>query len=108
MSTVASRILHLENHIETLIAEIASLKLATNNTTPHVRGDVTHASLYAPPPAASLPVKELYVLWDTETNGLGKTDGIRICQIGAIALDQTMREISTFNQFVNPVSSNRS
>ena len=103
MSSVAERIPHLENHLEPIIAEIASLKLATGNTTPHVRGDVDYVSLYNPPPAPPEPVKELYVLYDFETNGLGKTDGIRICQVGAVALDQNMREIATFNEFVNPL-----
>ena len=115
MSTVAARIQHLEAHIETIIAEIASLKIATG-----MPPDVTR---YAPQ-AAVEPVKELYVLYDFETNGkmprvyvcsaisslilffstgLGKTDGIRICQVGAVALDQNMREIATFNEFVNPL-----
>ena len=34
--------------------------------------------------------------------GLGKTDNIRICQVGAIILDQQMNYLGEFNEFVNP------
>jgi len=34
--------------------------------------------------------------------GLGKTSNIRVCQVGAIILDQEMNQIGTFNEFCNP------
>ena len=34
--------------------------------------------------------------------GLGKTSEIRICEVGAILLDQEMNELSQFEEYVNP------
>ena len=34
--------------------------------------------------------------------GLGKTDEIRVCQVGAIILDQEMNTLDEFNEFCNP------
>jgi len=102
MSSVATRIKHLEAHLETIIAEIQELKLITRtDPVQSVPQNLFTAALR--PPASPEPVKELYVLYDFETNGLGKTQEIRVCQVGAIALDQNMREISSFNEFVNPL-----
>lgn len=97
--SVVDRIRHLEGHVEALITEIASLKLVTGlNMENNYSSQYTHNSN---PPETKR--SELYVLWDTETNGLGKTQEIRVCQVGAVALDQNMREISSFNEFVNPL-----
>ena len=46
----------------------------------------------------------LFVVFDLETNGLGKTEEIRICQIGAQALDADFKMVARFNEFVNPLA----
>lgn len=63
--SVAQRIKHLEAHVETIIAEIASLKLATTVKEPIPINLFTASGMSAPPE----PIKELYVLYDFETNG---------------------------------------
>ena len=103
MVSVAKRIAVLEGQIEGMVAELAMLKLAIP------------PPLSLPPPALSLNIfapikettvvdniKEVFVLFDFETGGLGKTSDIRICQIGAIALSQNMEVLGEFDEFVNP------
>lgn len=46
----------------------------------------------------------VYVVFDLETNGLGKTSDIRVCQIGAQALNSELHTLSRFNEFVNPLA----
>ena len=45
----------------------------------------------------------LSVVYDFETTGLGKTNNIRVTQIGAQCLDGDLEVISTFTRFVNPL-----
>ena len=44
-----------------------------------------------------------YVVFDFETNGIGKTSKIRVCQIGATALSEEFEVIDHFAHFVNPI-----
>lgn len=97
MDSVAARITNLEAHLETILAELKSLKLETSSQP--IPMSIARPSSHNP----LVLNKELYVLWDTETNGLGRTDKLRICQIGAVALDQNMNEVGFFNEFVNPL-----
>jgi len=54
---------------------------------------------------ATAPCKRpLYIVFDFETNGLGKTSGIRVVQVGAQALDSDFVTVSAFNEFVNPLA----
>lgn len=54
----------------------------------------------APPAPTQGPV---YVVYDFETTGLGKTADIRIRQVGAKAMNAHFKPIGTFSKFVNPV-----
>ena len=96
------RLVRLEQQVAALVAELASLKLKKNpagNAAPlPTRAGASRRG------SCNREGGELYVLYDTETNGLGKTDAIRICQIGAIALDAHGDEMGTFNRFVNPLA----
>ena len=69
-------------------------------------------SVSAPPPrpprgtrgkasSAKTP-RKVCVLFDFETGGLGKTQFIRVCQIGAIAVDESLNVLGHFTHFVNP------
>lgn len=100
MSSVQKRIAQIEGTIEGLIQELAELKVA-------VQGDVeippTLPMTIFNTQENSLPeIKELYVLMDFETGGLGKTEDIRVCQVGGIILDQEMNQLGEFNEFCNP------
>ena len=90
MAAVARRIASLEGQILGIIDELAALKVIANqpNATPQT-----------PTPT----IDELFVLLDFETGGLGKTSDIRICQVGAIILDQEMNKLGEFDEFVNPL-----
>ena len=43
-----------------------------------------------------------YIAFDFETTGLGKTRDIRVVQIGARALDASLRSVDRFTSLVNP------
>ena len=43
-----------------------------------------------------------YIVFDFETTGLGKTEHIRIVQVGARALDASLRPVDQFTSLVNP------
>ena len=45
-----------------------------------------------------------YVVFDFETNGIGKTANIRVCQIGATALGDDFSVIDHFSHFCNPLA----
>lgn len=47
--------------------------------------------------------KARYVVFDFETNGIGKTANIRVCQIGATALSEDFTTVDHFSHFVNPL-----
>tara|TARA_B100001094_G_scaffold42544_2_gene37300 strand:- start:3573 stop:4367 length:795 start_codon:yes stop_codon:yes gene_type:complete len=51
-------------------------------------------------PVEAHPAK--YVVFDFETNGIGKTANIRVCQIGATALSADFGVVDHFAHFVNP------
>lgn len=64
-------------------------------------------SVSAPPPQPPTIVRgttprKVCVLFDFETGGLGKTEDIRICQIGATAVDENLNVLGHFTHFVNP------
>lgn len=44
-----------------------------------------------------------YVIFDFETNGIGKTSNIRICQVGATALTSDFEVVDHFSHFCNPI-----
>lgn len=81
------RIVELEQQLIKMTKELNQLKIITG---------VEEAD-------AERKVDQLFVLYDTETNGLGKTEDIRILQFGAIAFDKNMKELGTLNKFVNPL-----
>jgi len=45
-----------------------------------------------------------YVVFDFETNGIGKTANIRVCQIGATALTEDFSVVDHFAHFCNPLA----
>lgn len=53
----------------------------------------------APPRKSPGPV---FIVYDFETTGLGKTNDIRIRQIGAKALNSNLAQVGVFSKFVNP------
>jgi DNA polymerase III alpha subunit (gram-positive type) len=100
--SVPRRIATLEGQIQGMIDEIASLKIQIGDS-----NEPLYPSLFDPIPCVAAPpgaveLKEVFVLLDFETGGLGKTDEIRVCQVGAIALDQEMNALGEFNEFCNP------
>ena len=61
----------------------------------------------AAPRMTALPVEAIparYVVFDFETNGIGKTANIRVCQIGATALTGDFAPIDHFSHFCNPLA----
>ena len=74
--------------------------------------DTGHGEEQWEPPPLRLPpaartgkgVDPVYVVFDFETNGLGKTEDIRVCQVGAQALNIDLHTLGTFNEFVNPLA----
>lgn len=58
-----------------------------------------------PPPAEILrgEAQHVFVFFDLETGGLGKTKDIRICQIAAQAVDEHLRVLGEWNSFCNPL-----
>jgi DNA polymerase III epsilon subunit-like protein len=50
------------------------------------------------------PPKNIVVLFDLETGGLGKTSEIRVCQIAATAVDEEFNVLGRFGRFCNPLS----
>ena len=77
--TITQRIVYLESNVKDIIAEIESLKLTVMDND-NVMMDNAAISMPASfafrlpqPQEPQEPVSEIYVLWDTETNG-------RFCQ----------------------------
>ena len=67
--------------------------------------EVVTAKMPSPIARLAAPCKRpLYIVFDFETNGLGKTSGIRVMQVGAQALDSDFVAVSAFNEFVNPLA----
>jgi len=82
-----SKVLSLESQILAMSRELGKLKM----------------QLDMPMCATNPKTKNLYILYDFETGGLGKTNEIRVCQVGAVALNDDLQRIDTFNEFVNPL-----
>ena len=57
-----------------------------------------------PSPAVPTADPARYVVFDFETNGIGKTKNIRICQIGAAALTEDFTVVDVFSHFCNPLA----
>lgn len=61
-----------------------------------------------PPPqeaaaaAGSSAPRARYIVFDFETTGLGQTRDIRVVQVGARALDSSLRSVDQFTSLVNP------
>lgn len=53
-------------------------------------------------PALAAAAGACYIAFDFETTGLGKTEHIRIVQVGARALDASLRPVDQFTSLVNP------
>ena len=69
---------------------------------------ISAPSVAAPPPQPPTIVRgttprKVCVLFDFETGGLGKTEDIRVCQIGATAVDENLNVLGHFTHFVNPL-----
>ena len=54
-------------------------------------------------PCVATAPRARYVVFDFETNGIGKTANIRICQIGATALADDFTVVDRFSHFCNPL-----
>ena len=90
-ASLASKVVSLEAQIIAMSRELGKLKMQLG-----VPLERTHLK-------TGQPMKNLYVLYDFETGGLGKTSEIRVCQIGAIALNEQLERMDSFNEFVNPL-----
>jgi len=89
MAAIASRICALEDTLAFVQRELSALKLlkTTGNGGVAMAMDTT---------------RRLFCFWDTETNGLGKTDALRIIQLGAIMCNDQFEELGSFNEFISP------
>lgn len=61
-----------------------------------------HLDDRASAPALAAAGDARYIVFDFETTGLGKTEHIRIVQVGARALDASLRPVDQFTSLVNP------
>jgi len=103
MAGIAKRIATLEGQIQGMIEEIVALKIQVGDSDePLFPASLFDAIPGVGAPAGPADLKEVFVLIDLETGGLGKTSEIRIAQVGAIALDQQMRVLGEFDEFANP------
>lgn len=82
------RIANLEETLAFVQRELAALKTVSKS---HVDA---HDMEIGP--------ENIFVFYDTETNGLGKTDALRIIQLGAVACNEKCEIITEFNEFCSP------
>lgn len=61
------------------------------------------AAVQSPLVASVQALPARYVVFDFETNGIGKTANIRVCQIGATALDEAFSVVDHYAHFCNPL-----
>jgi len=96
---LADLVTHLTLHVQTLERKIQQNEQISAGAT----------SVAAPPPqppsgtiVRGTTPRKVCVLFDFETGGLGKTEQIRICQVGACAVDENLNVLGHFTHFVNP------
>lgn len=88
-----------------LTSALEALSLEREDSAPTVLG--TRLQRLGPSAATEAAVEippAKYVVFDFETNGIGKTSKLRVCQIGAAAMDENFTIIDRFTHFVNPLA----